>query len=77
MADHRAGVLHWGKDERAKVARYLHQGWIDFSLLSLAAYMAGLKSREPIWERHPQKNFNQNVRRQCAAYAVELDCHSA
>ena len=71
--DRPAGALRWGHEERRLVAAYIRRGEVNFTRLNSARYMQELKICEPIWDRHSQRNFNQNMRRACAAYAVEED----
>ena len=65
------GVLRWGDEERRKVYQYLNEDKIDPNRMESATYLRGIKSMEAIWERHSNKNFYQNVRRQVARWLAD------
>lgn len=62
------GVLRWGDEERRLVFAYLNDGRIDSNRVGSAAYLRSVKVREAIWDRHANKNFYQNVRRQVTTW---------
>jgi hypothetical protein len=62
--------VRWGEAEKKLVLLYLHDGRLAVDRLSSASYLAQLKKEEPLWDRHSNKNFNQNVRRTLLAFDV-------
>lgn len=77
MSDKRSGALRWGKEERRTLKEYLEKGRIDLSKVQVASYLKQLREREDVWSRHPQKNFNQNVRRAVAMFEMDRDLSGA
>ena len=71
MADRAHGVLRWGNGERRLVNQYLEDGNIDPTRVGSAAYLRTIKRQEALWERHSNKNFYQNVRRQTAQWQAD------
>ena len=71
MADRQAGALRWGRAEKEMVAQYIKDGRLDPTRMNSATYLAHLKTLEPIWNQHANKNFYQNVRRAVAAVLAE------
>ena len=68
MAQRANGPLRWRDEERRLVEQYLNDGRLDATRVGNAAYLRTIQQREPIWARHPAKNFYQNVRRQTAIW---------
>ena len=71
MADRSSGVLRWGNAERRLVYQYLNDGRIDPTQVGSASYLRTIKVKEPVWDRHSNKNFYQNVRRQTAQWEAD------
>lgn len=63
-----AGHRRWGDEERRLVFQYLQNGQLDPNRIESAAYLRSIKVREDIWDRHENKNFYQNVRRQVTTW---------
>ena len=71
MGDRAAGPLHWGEEERRLVDQYLRDGRLDPTRIKSSTYLRSVKRREALWDRHPGKNFNQNVRRQVLQWQTD------
>ena len=78
-ADRRNGALRWGTEETNLIRAYIQADppRIDVTRVGSAAYMRDLHEMEELWARHPQKNFNQNVRRQVQIYLASRDQEGA
>lgn len=77
-ADRRARALRWGNDERNLVDSYFRRGptharGLDPSRVNSIMYMRDLREQEALWRRHPQRNFNQNVRRRVSELQAEAN----
>lgn len=75
-ADRRARALCWGNDERQLVDSYYrrgptHERGLDPSRMASVPYIWDIRDMEPLWQRHPQRNFNQNCRRRVAELEAE------
>jgi hypothetical protein len=71
MGDCTTEGLRWGREEQESIAEYLQFGKIDFSRLNSAEYLRNVQRQKPIWERHPPKNFNQNIQRVASAFQAD------
>lgn len=60
--------LRWGDEERRLVFQYLEDGRLDPKRMNSAVYLRSIKTLEPCWDKHANRNFYQNVRRQVAAW---------
>ena len=73
MGDRAAGPLRWGEEERRLVDQYLRDGRLDPTRIKSSTYLRSVKRREALWDRHPGKNFNQNVRRQVLQWQTDRE----
>ena len=64
-------TVRWGEAENRLLADYLQDGRLDLErVVGSASYLSHLKQQETVWNRHSNKNFNQNVRRTLSKMGV-------
>jgi hypothetical protein len=64
----------WNEPEKNLLMAYLKDGRLDISRIDSSSYLAQLKKNEVLWDRHPNKNFYQNVRRTLLSWGI-TDSH--